>query len=145
MISSDLEHCTSTQADSPPATTNGTDLNSHISEDRIVNNIKQTRGRPASCIFVARYHSKKYIVMRFLLFVVLITRYQSLSKLLKDSELCHSVAQHFAQWGTVLNVKVFRDWMQRPYGFVQFEVGGSPNAIKSLCSTNNNDNETCRT
>ncbi|KAI8581112.1 hypothetical protein K450DRAFT_198156 [Umbelopsis ramanniana AG] len=56
-----------------------------------------SRGMPAGCVFVA-----------------------SLSKLLKDSELSTSVLQHFSQWGLVLNVKVFRDWMQRPYGFVQF-------------------------
>lgn len=46
----------------------------------------------------------------------------SLSKLLKDSDLSTSVLQHFSHWGLVLNVKVFRDWMQRPYGFVQFAV-----------------------
>ncbi|CAO3661380.1 unnamed protein product [Umbelopsis ramanniana] len=56
-----------------------------------------SRGMPAGCVFVA-----------------------SLSKLLKDSDLSTSVLQHFSQWGLVLNVKVFRDWMQRPYGFVQF-------------------------
>ncbi|KAG2175441.1 hypothetical protein INT43_001088 [Umbelopsis isabellina] len=112
MESSDIEHCTRTQDRSSPAKTNGTETNSHLSEDHIVNNINHARGRPASCIFVA-----------------------SLSKLLKDSELCHSVAQHFAQWGTVLNVKVFRDWMQRPYGFVQFEVGGPHNSIICLDSS----------
>ncbi|KAF9273280.1 hypothetical protein BGZ68_001644 [Mortierella alpina] len=31
--------------------------------------------------------------------------------------------EHFKKWGPLLNVKVLKDWMQRPYSFVQFEVG----------------------
>lgn len=34
-----------------------------------------------------------------------------------------SVTEHFKKWGPLLNVKVLKDWMQRPYSFVQFEVG----------------------
>jgi hypothetical protein len=33
-----------------------------------------------------------------------------------------SVFEEFKQWGRLLNVKVLRDWMGRPYGFVQFEA-----------------------
>ncbi|KAI9597919.1 hypothetical protein BDF19DRAFT_433037 [Syncephalis fuscata] len=29
---------------------------------------------------------------------------------------------HFSQWGKLLDVKVFRDWQQRPYSFVQYET-----------------------
>ncbi|KAH8550260.1 hypothetical protein BGW37DRAFT_540014 [Umbelopsis sp. PMI_123] len=71
------------------------------------------RGMPAGCVFVA-----------------------SLSKVLKDSELSASVFQHFSQWGLVLNVKVFRDWMQRPYGFVQFaSIEDAQTALKEASGT----------
>ncbi|GAB5588637.1 hypothetical protein Unana1_03537 [Umbelopsis nana] len=73
----------------------------------------ETRGIPAGCVFVA-----------------------SLSKLLKDSELNASVTAHFSQWGTVLNVKVFRDWMQRPYGFVQFaNLADAQKALREASGT----------
>ncbi|KAG4305968.1 hypothetical protein PORY_000878 [Pneumocystis oryctolagi] len=56
------------------------------------------RGRPAACLFVA-----------------------SLSSSRTDEQLCASVTNHFRKWGNLLNVKVLKDWMQRPYSFVQFE------------------------
>ncbi|ORY95866.1 hypothetical protein BCR43DRAFT_564645, partial [Syncephalastrum racemosum] len=56
------------------------------------------RGNPAACIFVA-----------------------SLAKGKTDEELNVSVSRHFKRWGTLLNVKVLKDWMERPYAFVQFE------------------------
>ncbi|KAI9250546.1 hypothetical protein BDA99DRAFT_575447 [Phascolomyces articulosus] len=56
------------------------------------------RGNPAACIFVA-----------------------SLTKGKNDEELNVSVSKHFEQWGDLLNVKVLKDWMGRPYAFVQFE------------------------
>ncbi|KAI8140524.1 hypothetical protein BJV82DRAFT_659154 [Fennellomyces sp. T-0311] len=56
------------------------------------------RGNPAACIFVA-----------------------SLTKGKNDEELNISVSNHFEQWGSLLNVKVLKDWMGRPYAFVQFE------------------------
>lgn len=46
----------------------------------------------------------------------------SLNKNVQDSELNKSVFEEFKQWGRLLNVKVLRDWMGRPYGFVQFEA-----------------------
>ncbi|KAI9498544.1 hypothetical protein BDB00DRAFT_924870 [Zychaea mexicana] len=55
------------------------------------------RGNPAACIFVA-----------------------SLTKAKNDEELNISVSKHFEQWGDLLNVKVLKDWMGRPYAFVQF-------------------------
>ncbi|EMR08203.1 hypothetical protein PNEG_03373 [Pneumocystis murina B123] len=58
----------------------------------------ENRGRPAACLFVA-----------------------SLSSSRTDEELCASVTNHFRKWGNLLNVKVLKDWMQRPYSFVQFE------------------------
>ncbi|KAG0041339.1 hypothetical protein BGZ83_001968 [Gryganskiella cystojenkinii] len=45
----------------------------------------------------------------------------SLSSARTDGELHRSVTDHFGQWGGLLNVKVLKDWMQRPYSFVQFE------------------------
>ncbi|KAG2221774.1 hypothetical protein INT45_003414 [Circinella minor] len=69
------------------------------------NNIEQfkedkinERGNPAACIFVA-----------------------SLTKGKNDEELNVSVTKHFEQWGSLLNVKVLKDWLGRPYAFVQFE------------------------
>lgn len=47
----------------------------------------------------------------------------SLSASRTEEELARSVTEHFAKWGTLLNVKVLKDWMHRPYSFVQFEVG----------------------
>ncbi|KAJ2958786.1 hypothetical protein NQZ79_g5647 [Umbelopsis isabellina] len=101
MDSSDTRHCTSNQDSFPSAKTNGTKPNNDLNEDHTV-------PIECNCVRSFLYHNAHNLQ-------------PSLSKLLKDSELCHSVTQHFAQWGTVLNVKVFRDWMQRPYGFVQFE------------------------
>ncbi|QSL67001.1 hypothetical protein MERGE_001388 [Pneumocystis wakefieldiae] len=54
----------------------------------------ESRGRPAACL---------------------------LSSSRTDEQLCVSVTNHFRKWGNLLNVKVLKDWMQRPYSFVQFE------------------------
>ncbi|CAO3623570.1 unnamed protein product [Cunninghamella blakesleeana] len=56
------------------------------------------RGNPAACIFVA-----------------------SLNKNKTDEELNITVYKHFEKWGKLINVKVFKDWKDRPYAFVQFE------------------------
>ncbi|KAF9919883.1 hypothetical protein FBU30_010414 [Linnemannia zychae] len=57
-----------------------------------------SRGEPQACLFVA-----------------------SLAATRTDTQLVESVTEHFQKWGTLLNVKVLKDWMQRPYSFVQFE------------------------
>ncbi|KAJ3163074.1 hypothetical protein HDU86_002243 [Geranomyces michiganensis] len=62
---------------------------------------KRTRGEkghPQACLFVA-----------------------SLSSARSDIDLNLAVTLHFQQWGTLLNVKVLKDWMNRPYAFVQFK------------------------
>ncbi|CAG8447601.1 6591_t:CDS:2 [Dentiscutata erythropus] len=56
------------------------------------------RGLPAGCLFVASLPTNK-----------------------KEIELQQAVADHFRKWGTLLNVKVLFDWLNRPYSFVQFE------------------------
>ncbi|KAI8835528.1 hypothetical protein BC829DRAFT_448141 [Chytridium lagenaria] len=56
------------------------------------------KGLPQACLFVA-----------------------SLSSARTDEQLLKSVTEHFAQWGPLANVKVLKDWMGRPYAFVQFE------------------------
>ncbi|CAG8663534.1 6010_t:CDS:10, partial [Funneliformis mosseae] len=56
------------------------------------------RGLPAGCLFVASLPSTK-----------------------SDEVLQKSVWNHFSNWGTLLNVKVLKDWLMRPYSFVQFE------------------------
>ncbi|CAI2178498.1 20253_t:CDS:10 [Funneliformis geosporum] len=56
------------------------------------------RGLPAGCLFVASLPSTK-----------------------SDEVLQKSVWNHFSNWGTLLNVKVLKDWLLRPYSFVQFE------------------------
>ncbi|KAF9089559.1 hypothetical protein BGX23_006591 [Mortierella sp. AD031] len=58
----------------------------------------KTRGEPQACLFVA-----------------------SLAASRTDVQLVESVTEHFQKWGKLLNVKVLKDWMQRPYSFVQFE------------------------
>lgn len=57
------------------------------------------KGLPQACLFVA-----------------------SLSSARTDAQLQESVTEHFQKWGNILNVKVLKDWMQRPFAFVQFEV-----------------------
>ncbi|KAG0360749.1 hypothetical protein BGZ54_009398 [Gamsiella multidivaricata] len=59
---------------------------------------QRTKGEPQACLFVA-----------------------SLAASRTDVQLVDSVTEHFKKWGSLLNVKVMRDWMQRPYSFVQFE------------------------
>lgn len=39
-----------------------------------------------------------------------------------DEDLNMNVFNHFKQWGQLLNVKVLKDGLRRPYAFVQFEV-----------------------
>ncbi|KAJ3213553.1 hypothetical protein HDU67_002763 [Dinochytrium kinnereticum] len=56
------------------------------------------KGLPQACLFVA-----------------------SLSSARTDEQLLKSVTEHFVQWGPLANVKVLKDWMGRPYAFVQFE------------------------
>ncbi|KAJ3282198.1 hypothetical protein HK104_011047, partial [Borealophlyctis nickersoniae] len=56
------------------------------------------KGLPQACLFVA-----------------------SLSSSRTDEQLQESVTRHFEQYGTIMNVKVLKDWLARPYAFVQFE------------------------
>lgn len=49
--------------------------------------------------------------------------YNSLSAQSTDEQLQDDVTEHFGQWGPILSVKVSRDWMNRPFAFVQYEVG----------------------
>lgn len=41
---------------------------------------------------------------------------------MKDADLKTSVYEHFQKWGQIMSVKVFKDWLKRPYAFVQYEV-----------------------
>ncbi|KAF9988377.1 hypothetical protein BGZ75_009543 [Mortierella antarctica] len=59
---------------------------------------ERIRGEPQACLFVASLAASK-----------------------TDAQLMESVTEHFKKWGPLLNVKVLKDWMQRPYSFVQFE------------------------
>lgn len=76
------------------------------------------RENPAACIFVARYNTKKKVNKLRLV----INTWCSLNRNLQDAELTSSVYHHFERWGTLLGVKVLKDWQKRPYAFVQFEV-----------------------
>ncbi|KAF9437730.1 hypothetical protein BGZ76_011368 [Entomortierella beljakovae] len=58
----------------------------------------KSKGDPQACLFVA-----------------------SLAASRTDAQLVDSVTEHFEKWGPLLNVKVLKDWMLRPYSFVQFE------------------------
>ncbi|KAJ3195908.1 hypothetical protein HK101_010665, partial [Irineochytrium annulatum] len=57
------------------------------------------KGLPQACLFVA-----------------------SLSSAKTDEQLLQSVTQHFERWGQLANVKVLKDWLSRPYAFVQFTI-----------------------
>ncbi|KAJ3033495.1 hypothetical protein HDV00_006311 [Rhizophlyctis rosea] len=57
------------------------------------------KGLPAACLFVA-----------------------SLSSNRPDDYLHMAVTRHFERFGPIMNVKVLKDWLQRPYAFVQFEA-----------------------
>ncbi|KAF9134303.1 hypothetical protein BGW39_007472 [Mortierella sp. 14UC] len=72
--------------------TEGTDDEASITQD------EKPKGDPQACLFVA-----------------------SLAATRTDSQLVESVTEHFQKWGVLMNVKVLKDWMQRPYSFVQFE------------------------
>ncbi|KXN69291.1 hypothetical protein CONCODRAFT_165848 [Conidiobolus coronatus NRRL 28638] len=39
-----------------------------------------------------------------------------------ENELAKSVGKHFSQWGKLVDVKVMKDSMNRPYGFVQYDL-----------------------
>ncbi|KAJ3011700.1 hypothetical protein HKX48_006703 [Thoreauomyces humboldtii] len=56
------------------------------------------KGVPQACLFVA-----------------------SLSSSRSDTDLQRGVTEHFQQWGRLLHVKVLKDWLSRPYAFVQFK------------------------
>ncbi|KAI8592238.1 hypothetical protein BDZ88DRAFT_504812 [Geranomyces variabilis] len=56
------------------------------------------KGHPQACLFVA-----------------------SLSSARSDIDLHRAVTLHFQQWGTLMNVKVLKDWLNRPFAFVQFK------------------------
>ncbi|KAI8991272.1 hypothetical protein BDF20DRAFT_997187 [Mycotypha africana] len=75
--------------------------------------VERKRDNPAACIFVA-----------------------SLNKDIEDDELQQAVYAHFQRWGDLLGVKVFKDWLGRPYAFVQYEsVSDSRVALKEAPGT----------
>ncbi|KAJ3122819.1 WD repeat-containing protein 75 [Physocladia obscura] len=45
----------------------------------------------------------------------------SLSTSISDKTLQESLVHHFSQWGQITNIKVLKDWLARPYAFVQYE------------------------
>ncbi|KAL9544976.1 hypothetical protein MBANPS3_007354 [Mucor bainieri] len=77
---------------------------------------QKKKENPAACIFVA-----------------------SLNRDLKDTDLKTSVYEHFVKWGAIMSVKVFKDWMKRPYAFVQYEtVDDCKQALKEASKTSIN-------
>ncbi|KAI9349737.1 hypothetical protein BDR26DRAFT_636722 [Obelidium mucronatum] len=64
----------------------------------VTNSVEPSANLPEACLFVA-----------------------SLSTSVSDKELNHSLIAHFSQWGQLNNVKVLKDWLARPYAFVQYE------------------------
>ncbi|KAI9298512.1 hypothetical protein K502DRAFT_345950 [Neoconidiobolus thromboides FSU 785] len=68
---------------------------------------------PEACLFVASLVSSK-----------------------TENELHKSVTAHFSHWGELLNVKVLKDNMNRPYSFVQFkDLDASKRALKESPNT----------
>ncbi|KAI9159507.1 hypothetical protein H9P43_008847 [Blastocladiella emersonii ATCC 22665] len=68
---------------------------------------RPVKGEPDACLFVASLNAQR-----------------------TDEQLTESVTRHFAQWGRLLNVKVMKDWMNRPYAFVQY--GTTDDALRAL-------------
>ncbi|CEP12874.1 hypothetical protein [Parasitella parasitica] len=82
----------------------------------IENNHGQKKDNPAACVFVA-----------------------SLDRNIKDVDLKTSVYEHFMKWGHIQSVKVFKDWLKRPYAFVQYEsVNDCKQALKEAQNTSIN-------
>ncbi|KAJ3327670.1 hypothetical protein HDU76_011354 [Blyttiomyces sp. JEL0837] len=73
-------------------------LQSEMYSASIADSSGNARGLPQACLFVA-----------------------SLSSARTDDQLLESVTRHFEKWGALSNVKVLKDWLARPYAFVQFE------------------------
>ncbi|KAJ3104952.1 hypothetical protein HDU97_008700 [Phlyctochytrium planicorne] len=67
-------------------------------ELEVTGELDERKGLPQACLFVA-----------------------SLSSARTDEQLFKSVSEHVVKWGSLANVKVLKDWMGRPYAFVQFE------------------------
>ncbi|EPB81856.1 hypothetical protein HMPREF1544_11405 [Mucor circinelloides 1006PhL] len=81
-----------------------------------VNSDDQKKENPAACVFVA-----------------------SLNRDMKDADLKTSVYEHFQKWGQIMSVKVFKDWLKRPYAFVQYEtVQDGKQALKEAPKTSIN-------
>ncbi|KAI9098290.1 hypothetical protein DFS34DRAFT_620357 [Phlyctochytrium arcticum] len=76
-------------------------------------NVEPVKGLPQACLFVASLSSSK-----------------------TDAQLHDSVTTHFEQWGTLLYVKVLKDWLARPYAFVQYKnVDDSKRALLEAHNT----------
>ncbi|KAF9903072.1 hypothetical protein EC991_004246 [Linnemannia zychae] len=73
---------------------------------------EKPKGDPQACLFVA-----------------------SLAATRTDVQLVESVTEHFQKWGVLMNVKVLKDWMQRPYSFVQF--GNVEDAQRAMIEAQN--------
>ncbi|CAO3649650.1 unnamed protein product [Mucor fragilis] len=85
-------------------------------ENQCISSDGQKKENPAACVFVA-----------------------SLNKDLKDADLKTSVYEHFLKWGHIMSVKVFKDWLKRPYAFVQYEaVDDCKQALKEAPKTSIN-------
>ncbi|KAJ3075847.1 hypothetical protein HDU99_001461, partial [Rhizoclosmatium hyalinum] len=69
-----------------------------VNNPLVSNNTDPAVNQPEACLFIA-----------------------SLSTSVSESDLQNHVIQHFAKWGPLTNVKVLKDWLARPYAFVQYE------------------------
>ncbi|KAJ1514710.1 hypothetical protein HMI55_004440 [Coelomomyces lativittatus] len=67
--------------------------------DLVLHEDKPMKGEPKACLFVASLNAQR-----------------------TDEQLTESVTKHFCKWGKLMNVKVMKDWMHRPYAFVQYNV-----------------------
>ena len=88
----------------------------------------EKRALPAGCLFVARYDGIYYKRSRPLSHLIFTSTCKifcyllSLDATKSKEHLQQIVGKHFSQWGQLLCVKVLRDWANRPYSFVQYEV-----------------------
>ncbi|CAA93601.2 RNA-binding protein Msa1 [Schizosaccharomyces pombe] len=106
------ENDNSTTFIKPPLETASSSTPIPSSSSSGVLNPSSVRGKPVACLFVASLNSSR-----------------------SEEELTATVKDYFQQWGPLLHVKVLKDWLQRPYSFVQFQ--NTDDASKALSEAQN--------
>ena len=116
------------QAQTSECITDNIDASINKQQELVEYTYNGKRPLPAGCLFVARYNRIYYDRSRSFLALICTPTckyfiiYSSLDATKSKEHLQQIVGKHFSQWGQLLCVKVLRDWANRPYSFVQYEV-----------------------